>query len=161
MNIIINTYGSRAYFIKPGASLNSGGNDYFCPGEINSITAVPFIWVRAEKSGKCVNEKFAPKYYTKGGYGVRLIVNSLINESPESWYIANSLDNSTYLSSPIELKDHSSEDFSPINKIIENISKYTSFNTGDIIAYDLMPVNEAITPQQEKIIYKDITINIL
>lgn len=139
-----------------------GGNDYFCPEEINKITAVPFIWVRADKAGKHVNEKFATKYYSKFGYGVRLIAETLIspNNNP-SWYIANSLDNTTYIKQCDNQEELPLQDLSFINKIIQNISKYTTFNTGDYITYDLVTQEQAITPINSQITYKGITITII
>ena len=156
MNIITNIYGSDDYFIRPGTSLNQGGNDYFCPEEI-TVAAVPFIWVKADKPGKSVKERFAKKYYTTSGYGIRIIAKSLLGPNPTKWFIANSLNHTTYLSQA----QLSQKEFEQINKVIENTSKLTSFKTGDLISLDLISLENAIEPIENKIQYKEFNINIL
>ena len=161
MNIITNIHGSNDYFIRPGTSLNKGGNDYFCHDEITEVTAVPFIWIKTDRAGKCVSKRFAKNYFTTGGYGVRLIANSLIKDTPASWLLANSLNSTTFLSGEILTKENFTPDFSKITEVIEKVSKYTSFNIGDLIALDLIDIKDAIKPINNKIVYKTFNINIL
>lgn len=99
MNIITTTYNSNFFYVRPDISLNRDSNDYFCPDEITEITVAPFIFIRMDKAGKSVQSKFASRYYSSIGYGLNLTAKSLIEEKyPQSFLMANSLDNSTVVS---------------------------------------------------------------
>ncbi len=163
MNIITIPYGSHSYYIRPDTSWNKDRNDYFCPDNIEELVAVPFIYARMDRAAKAVAVKFAPRYYTITGYGIRLIAPAMIIPGkPESWWLANSLDMSTYMSEGVEkskadevieiIKNyaHCNEYLSAdlltekINTSIESVSKYTSLKTGDYIINDLLPDNSLI-----------------
>lgn len=99
MNIITTKYNSNFYYVRPDISLNRDSNDYFCPDDITEITVAPFLYIRMDKAGKSVQAKFASRYYSSIGYGLNITAQSLINEKyPESFLMANSLDNSTIVS---------------------------------------------------------------
>lgn len=99
MNIITTTYNSNFFYVRPDISLNRDSNDYFCPDEISEITVAPFLYIRMDKAGKSVQAKFASRYYSSIGYGLNLTAKSLIDEKhPQSFLMANSLDNSTIVS---------------------------------------------------------------
>ena len=99
MNITTTTYNSNFFYVRPDISLNRDSNDYFCPDDITEITVAPFLYVRMEKAGKAVQSKFASRYYSNIGYGINITAKSLIDaEHPESFLMANSLDNSTFVS---------------------------------------------------------------
>lgn len=99
MNIITTTYNSNFFYVRPDISLNRDSNDYFCPDDITDITVAPFIYIRMDKAGKSVQAKFASRYYSSIGYGLNITAQSLIDEKyPQSFLMANSLDNSTIVS---------------------------------------------------------------
>ncbi len=119
MNIVTVTYNSNFHYIRPDISLNRDGNDYFCPDGITDFTVAPFVFIRIDKAGKSVGAKFAQRYYSRIGYGLNLTAKSLIdNTVPQSFFTANSLDNSTYVS---EL--FLPEEF-PFNKINESLKQF-------------------------------------
>ncbi len=99
MNIVTVPFNSTFYYIRPDISLNRDSNDYFCPECISEITVVPFIYIRMDKAGKSIASKFAERYYSQIGYGLNLSAKSLVEEGiPLSAAMANSLDNTTYVS---------------------------------------------------------------
>lgn len=139
MNIITVPYGSKGFYVRPDTSLNRDSNDYFCPDGINELAAAVFVYARAIKAGKSVSAKFAPRYYTAIGTGIHLSAPALATDlSPENWWVAHSLDNSTFL-----VGDESSAENFPaevvkkINAAFEAASKYVSFRTGDYIAVEI------------------------
>lgn len=154
MNIITVPYNSDFFYIRPDISLNRDGNDYFCPDEITEIAVAPFIYVRMDKAGKAIKAKFAPRYCSSIGYGVNLSGQSLVKEGiPQSFLMANALDNTTYISQlytaeefPFELlsKELLAAGMENIEAImesfygkIEQITRLCSARTGDIIAIEL------------------------
>ena len=156
MNIITTTYNSKFFYIRPDISLNRDSNDYFCPEEIKELTVAPFLYIRMDKAGKAVQAKFAQRYYSTIGYGLNITAKSLIDKNfPQSFLMANSLDNSTIVSPlynieefPIKTlkatsltancQDGTIENIIDLfNRKIEQISPLTSFKTGDYIAVEI------------------------
>ncbi len=156
MNIITTTYNSNFFYIRPDISLNRDSNDYFCPEEIKEFTVAPFLYVRMDRAGKAVQAKFAQRYYSSIGYGLNITAKSLIDSShPQSFLMANSLDNSTIISplygidsfpfdklkgTPLtaNCKNGTIEDVIVLfNRKIEQISSLASFKTGDFIAIEI------------------------
>lgn len=165
MNILTIPYGSNLHYIRPDISCNKDWNDYFCPDYIEEIVAVPFIYIRIEKAGKAISSKFAQRYYQTIGYGIHLIATSLIRpDNPASWWLANSLDNTTYFSPlvPVGQTQTIIDTLSPreqecpqgetirqtieqIDFSIEKVSGYSSLRTGDLIALELPYANTYLT----------------
>lgn len=144
MNIFTVPYGSKSFYTRPDTSLNKDSNDYFCPDGITQLAAAVFVYARAAKAGKSVASKFAPRYYNVIGTGIHLSAPELIEDgNPASWWLANSLDNSTFLLS--DEKNAEEADVQIIEKInaaFEAASKFVSFRTGDYIAVEIQaPVN--------------------
>ena len=92
-------YSSGSFYVRPDTSLNRDSNDYFCPEEVTELAAAVFIYAKAIKAGKCVSAKFAGRYYNSIGKGVQLVANNLIGDDPCNWWMAHSLDNTTFITS--------------------------------------------------------------
>ena len=143
MNIITVPYGSKGFYVRPDTSLNRDSNDYFCPDGITELAAAVFIYAKATKAGKSVSSKFAPRYYTAIGTGIHLSASQLASDNrPESWWIAHSLDNSTFLTGDeTNAAEMPAEMVEKINAAFEAASKLVSFRTGDYIAVEIgLPV---------------------
>lgn len=139
MNIITVPYGSKGFYVRPDTSLNKDSNDYFCPEEITGLAAAVFIYARAAKAGKCVASKFAGRYYSVVGKGIHLSAPELEAGSPENWWMAHSLDSSTFIIEEFPAENASAEDIEKINAAFEAASKHVSFRTGDYIAVEIAP----------------------
>lgn len=162
MNIITITYNSNFFYIRGDISLNKDSNDYFCPDGIEKITVAPFLYIKIDRAGKAIQSKFARRYYSKIGYGVNITAESLIKDGiPESFLMANTLDNTTVVSElfapdslPLEkiAKMQGVDNIAgslldmPVEKILElfdnklqEVSVYSSVKTGDYIAIEFAP----------------------
>jgi len=139
MNIFTVPYGSKYFYTRPDTSINKDSNDYFCPEGITELAATVFVYARAIKAGKSVASKFAPRYYNIIGTGIHLSAPQLIQDNtPEAWWLAHSLDNSTFLFSDEKDASETEEQIKEkINAAFEAASKYISFRTGDYIAIEL------------------------
>ncbi len=162
MNIFTVPYGSKGFYVKPDTSLNKDSNDYFCPDSITELAATVFIYARAIKAGKSVSAKFAQRYYTHIGKGVHFHIPQLINPaSPESWWIAHSLDNTTFLTdNPQEASLIPDKYKALIDAAFETASRYVSFRTGDYIAVEIEP-SETIKAGTDVYTCNDKSINII
>ncbi len=156
MNIITVPYNSDFFYIRPDISLNRDSNDYFCPDDITGIAVAPFIYIRMDKAGKAIKAKFAQRYYSSIGYGINLSGHSLIrSDIPQSFLMANALDNTTYVSQLYNVQDFPLDLLSKalaeagldsieaiqerFNNKIEQITRLCSVRTGDFIAIELTP----------------------
>ncbi len=137
MNIFTIPYGSKGFYARPDTSLNRDSNDYFCPDSVTELAAAVFIFAKAAKAGKCVASKFAGRYYTVVGRGVHLIAPELMDGTPEGWWLANSLDSTTFITEESNAADAAPEEIQAINNAFERISGQVSFRTGDIIAIEI------------------------
>ena len=162
MNIITVPYGSKGFYVRPDTSLNRDSNDYFCPDEITELAAAVFVYAKAVKAGKSVSAKFAPRYYTNIGTGIHLSAPQLGSaDSPENWWISNSLDNSTFLAGDeTEAANFPSEIIEKINAAFETASKYVSFRTGDYIAVEI-GTPATISAPEDTFKYKEKEIRII
>ncbi len=117
MKIITFRNGGQEYFIRPDTSINRERNNYFCLDSIKTLSAVPCIWIKCNKSGKSISSKFAQRYYAVIGYGIRLINNIPEESSFSDKYLANSLDNTWYISKefPIEQIEQFIQELSRLN----------------------------------------------
>ncbi len=138
MNIITVPYGSKGFYVRPDTSLNRDSNDYFCPDGITGLAATVFVYAKASKAGKCVNAKYAHRYYNMVGTGLHLSAPELATDnSPESWWLSNSLDNSTFIIEEYDAESAETGLKEKINAAFEAASKFISFRTGDIIAVEI------------------------
>ncbi len=162
MNIITVPYGSKGFYVRPDTSLNRDSNDYFCPEEITELAAAVFVYAKAVKAGKSVSAKFAPRYYTSVGTGIHFSAPQMAeNNGPECWWIANSLDNSTFLvGDETEAANFPADIIEKINAAFETASKYVSFRTGDYIAVEIGAPAKIAAPEGS-FKYKDKEIRII
>ena len=136
MNIFTIPYSSKGFYARPDTSLNRDSNDYFCPDGVTELAASVFIYAKAAKAGKCVAAKFAQRYYSVMGKGVHFSAPSVEDGSPESWWLSNSLDSTTFITDEYAAADASAEDIEAIYNAFEKISGRVSLRTGDIIAIE-------------------------
>ena len=139
MNIFTVPYGSNDFYARPDTSLNKDSNDYFCPDYITGLAASVFVYARAIKAGKSVASKFAPRYYNAIGTGVHFWVPEMVSpDSPQTWWMAHSLDNTTFLSGDeADAASFPAEITERINNAFATISRNVSFRTGDYIAIEI------------------------
>ncbi|MBO4557546.1 MAG: hypothetical protein J5693_02935 [Bacteroidales bacterium] len=72
MNIAVLKASGNGYFFRPDSTLNHAWYDYYCPDGVSALTAVPCIYTKIIKAGKCVSERFATRYFNSFAYGCLL-----------------------------------------------------------------------------------------
>ncbi len=74
MNIIVKPYGSGACYCRPDTTWERENKDFYSPECVNELHWAPILFVRISKAGKCIGEKFAPRYYDAFGFGALMYV---------------------------------------------------------------------------------------
>lgn len=162
MNLITIPYSSEAFYIRPDTSLNRDSNDYFCPDGVDELVATVFIYAKAGKAGKSVASRFANRYYSIIGEGIHLSAPAIAKDNtPESWWVSNSLDSSTFLlGNEAPKEEWNSEIIQKIDEAFERTSKHISFRTGDYIIVELSE-GESVKRGCSKFTYKEKQVNII
>ena len=135
MNILTLSYNnSELFYLKPDTSLNRDYNNYFCPERIGTLLVTPFIYVRIERAGKSIMEKFAERYYNSFGEGLFIKAVKYSTGETVAPEICNLLDNSTFMSTTSTIIDKQRHTL--FNSAIVKISNFVSLRRGDIIAIE-------------------------
>lgn len=158
MNLITVKSNGEFFYMTPDTSLNRDSKDYFCPEFVNELAVVCFYYVRIEKNAKAVAERYAERYVSGFGYGIKLKACNLRGElNPYKEFMASALDNTTYISPCLQKDDFVSiQPALTINnaqietankesiemvingypKAVANITSISTLRSGDIIIFD-------------------------
>ena len=160
MNIIIKPYGSDSCYCRPDTTWERENKDFYVPDNVRTLYWAPIVFARVSKAGKCINPKFASRYYDAFGFGAFLYVGSVEGAKPDT-AAASCADHTSVLPFPLynlavlEGPDNMfkvfrneeeiySRDCSDVQAVIEEAicrsSEFISLRTGDIVAVELMPV---------------------
>ncbi len=160
MNLFVFPYQSENFYTSPDTAVcrdaaDSGKLVYYVPDKIETIRAIPLVFVKISRAGKCVRQDYAHRHYSVCGYGVHLATYD-VNEG-------NTLDNSIFLSEATQIEGSGPyEGFDFFDSAIERASEYMSLRTGDIIALELEDVQAfEIEPENSySLSYKDFVIEL-
>jgi 2-keto-4-pentenoate hydratase/2-oxohepta-3-ene-1,7-dioic acid hydratase in catechol pathway len=141
------------FFIKPDTALLRD-NVFYIPPYSKEIHYELELVVKIKKVGKCINRKFAHKYYDEVSLGLDLTARDLQRECKEKglpWEIAKGFDSSAPIGKWLQKSDLTSMDFylvkngetvqegNPsqmlfdIDTIIEYVSQYITLKKGDLL----------------------------
>lgn len=144
------------FFLKPESALLRR-NVFFIPDFSNEIHYEVELVLRVSRLGKCINRKFAHRYYDAIALGIDFTARDIQQQCKQKglpWEKAKAFDGSALISDfiPInEFKDLNSISFSlkkndqivqlgnsadmifKFDEIIENVSKYMTLKIGDVI----------------------------
>lgn len=158
MNLITVKSNGEFFYMTPDTSLNRDSKDYFCPEFVEEFAVVCFCYVRIEKNAKAVAERYAERYISGFGYGIKLKALNLRGEfNPYKDFMTSALDNTTYISPCLRQDDFASIqpsltiDGTHIEKVdcktvervindypkaIANITSVSTLRSGDIIIFE-------------------------
>lgn len=154
MNILVKTHSDKIY-CRPDTSWERENRDYYVPEGINSLNYSPILFVRISKAGKCVQKKFASRYYDSFGYGILLY----IGDCTEDLATTSCADRTSLLPHPLYnplVLDFENKEFSIfqnenliyntkegskeiIEEALEQASKLISIRIGDFLAIEMAP----------------------
>lgn len=145
-------------FFKPDSALLPKRNPFYIPSFSNDVHHEVELVVKINRLGKNISEKFAPKYYSEIGIGIDFTardVQKKLKEKGLPWEKAKAFDHSAPISHHFininDINDINDINFSlekngqvtqvgnskdmifNINKLISEISKFTTLKIGDLI----------------------------
>ena len=154
MNIIIKPYNPQEglFYFKPDTTLNRDYTNLYLPHFIKRVEAKELFYIRIDRAGKGIAERYASRYFSKGNYALSISIapdifpnatpsqapNATPSQAPSAAIIngsvANSIDYSFY-SMPAE-KIEDPQLIEQFCKYIAQITEIISLRTGDIIAIE-------------------------
>ena len=158
MNIIIKPYNPQEglFYFKPDTTLNRDYTNLYLPHFIKRVEAKELYYIRIDRAGKGIAERYASRYFSKGNYALSISIapdifpkatpsqapsaapNATPSQTPSAAIInrsvANSIDYSFY-SMPAE-KIEDPQLIEEFCKYIAQITEIISLRTGDIIAIE-------------------------
>ena len=154
MNIIIKPYNPQEglFYFKPDTTLNRDYTNLYLPHFIKRVEAKELFYIRIDRAGKGIAERYASRYFSKGNYALSISIapdifpNAAPSQAPSATpsqapsaaiingSVANAIDYSFY-SMPAE-KIEDPQLIEQFCKYIAQITEIISLRTGDIIAIE-------------------------
>ncbi|MCQ2975656.1 MAG: fumarylacetoacetate hydrolase family protein [Bacteroidales bacterium] len=124
------------FFIKPETSLLRNNSDFYYPEFSKQIEYETELVIKICKMGKCIDKKFAHRYYDEIGIGLDITARDLQNEYRKKglpWFMSKGFDASAPISAEFVNKD-TFRDLHNINFNLKINGKIVqSGNTSDMI----------------------------
>jgi 2-keto-4-pentenoate hydratase/2-oxohepta-3-ene-1,7-dioic acid hydratase in catechol pathway len=145
------------FFIKSDSAVLRNNDPFYLPDFSDDIHYEAEIFIKIDRKGKNIEEKFAPKYYSEIGIGIDLTARDIQQRCKEKglpWEKAKGFDGSAPLSATIPLSDFkdiqdirfelhlngnvvqqgwTGDMIFPVNRIITEASKFFMLKIGDLI----------------------------
>ena len=158
MNIIIKPYNPQEglFYFKPDTTLNRDYTNLYLPHFIKRVEAKELFYIRIDRAGKGIAERYASRYFSKGNYALSISIapdifpNAAPSQAPSATpsqapsatqsaaiinrSVSHSIDYSFY-SMPAE-KIEDPQLIEEFCKYIAQITEIISLRTGDIIAIE-------------------------
>lgn len=149
MNIPVLTYSGNVV-VRPDQTYRHGQDVLYVPDNINTISWSPAYFLHISKPGRCINARFADRYYDGSAFGVLLYPEDFIGGSEESYASAICLNNTTYfpdfteetadaaaILSGHELFQVMVPQQEELSAAMEKVTGICHIRTGDVLAMEL------------------------
>lgn len=158
--------GLDSMYLKPDSALLVGGKPFFLPHFSEEIACRPCLVVRINRLGRCIEERFAYRYYDSIALGLNMQANNLMQVpySFNSMMRAISFDNSLAVGDWLSIEGsdqwqigttqsektyHTNDIICSINSAISEISKYITIRMGDMVAIDFRDSARLLQREEE------------
>ena len=146
------------FFLKPDTALHRNNDPFYLPDFSNNLHYELELVVRINRVGKCIEERFAHRYYNEVGLGVDFTARDLQHKQSEAglpWEVAKAFDHSAAISPeffPIEKIENiqdlqfrcdlngqpvqygaTSDMIFTIDRLISYVSKFVTLKIGDLL----------------------------
>ena len=145
-------------FMKSDASLLKDGKPFYIPDFSSDVQYETEIVVKINRLGKCINRRFAPRYYDEITVGIDMTARDIqqkLKKGGLPWEISKAFDNSAVIGKFVSLEKegwnideipfrldidgktvqqgNTADMIFKINEIIEYVSRYITLKMGDLI----------------------------
>ena len=149
---------SPAFFLKPDSALLLKNQPFFYPDFSQRIEHEIELVVRIDRVGKCIEERFAHKYYSTVTLGIDFTARDLQREAKAKglpWTLSKGFDGSAVLGDFVPLSElgkdiqnlsfslfrngesvqsgNTSQMLCPVDRMISYVSQFMLLRTGDLI----------------------------
>ena len=164
------------YFIKPDTSLLRNNDPFFIPSFSSQVDYETELVVKICRVGKCIEERYAHRYYDEVGLGIDFTARDLQREAIQKglpWELCKGFDHSAALSNQFvplaelggdvqnlefemllngEVRQHgfTKDMLFTVDRIISHVSQYMTLRIGDLI-YTGTPVGVGPVKQGDNI----------
>ncbi len=146
------------FFLKPDSSILPKKQPFFYPDFSNEVHFEGELVVRIDKVGKCIQECFAPRYYSSVAFGIDFTARDLQSKAKASsmpWLVSKGFDGSAVIGDFVPLQQlggdinnltiqlrqndvlrqsaSTSQMIFSVDKLISYISRFMTLKTGDLI----------------------------
>ena len=146
------------FFLKPDTALHRNNDPFYLPDFSDNLHYELELVVRINRVGKCIEERFAHRYYNEVGLGVDFTARDLQHKQSEAglpWEVAKAFDHSAAISPeffPIETIDDiqnlnfrcdlngqpvqygaTSDMIFTIDRLISYVSQFVTLKIGDLL----------------------------
>lgn len=105
MNIIVipsaEQVNSTVHFARPDITWERKNEDLYVHEETRNVGFTPVLFTKVSKSGKCISEKFAQRYFESINFGILVYDTDLANGSTYDFALANCMDHTSFLPTPL------------------------------------------------------------
>ena len=154
----VDTTAEPVFFLKPDSALLHKHQPFFYPDFSEDVQYELELVVRIDKVGKCIEERFAPRYYSSIALGIDFTARDLQRKFKEGglpWALAKGFDDSAVISEFVPLQEvgrsindlnfwltlngeevqrgNSGDMIFSVDKLIAYVSRYMTLKTGDMI----------------------------
>lgn len=169
MNIVVIDCLERVY-CRPDTTLEREDKPLFVPEKVGAYMYAPVVFLKVSKAGKCIGEKFAPRYYESIGWGLLLYDASLLEQGlafascedrlsilPGPLYTKHTLESPDNV---FEIKKDGKTIFSAkasdiesgrLEKALSDASEKVSLRIGDYLAVEIAPLSLLATKEEKEI----------
>ena len=146
------------FFLKPDSALNPKRLPLFYPDFTHDLQHEVEVVVRIDRLGKCIEPRFAHKYYNSVALGIDFTARDLQRQAKAAglpWLVSKGFDGSAVLSPFVTLEElgqpidnldftlsrngqpvqqgNTSQMIFPVDRLIAYISRFMTLRTGDLI----------------------------
>lgn len=148
MKIIGLTYynGSHRFTMKCDASLLNQRKPFFLPDWSSDMRYIPCTVIRISRLGKCIESRFATRYYDAYAAGLDFIANDWMEKE---YARATAFDNALCVGEWQQVETLSEEKKEQIAQAIEQISHVVTLRMGDYIYIDASVPSNPLHENQE------------
>lgn len=156
----------QALYMKPDSALLVGGKPFFLPHFSQQIVARPCLVIRINRLGRCIEQRFAHRYYDGVAMGLNLQAADLLTPpySLDRCFRATAFDNSLVvgewmeqesvidwqIGTEAESKRYSAADLvCSVDEAISRVSQYVTVRMGDMLAIDFKGETRLVHTEEE------------